>query len=114
MIISKIIGPKESFVVLRKKKVSWNYTFLHNIQIQIQNISIKHSAGVYTENQEYETQMGIFNSTIIKHHIVLFYLFFALEKINWVSRRRKKVGPILNTWVKWIGQRQLQDKMRNI
>ena len=55
------------------------------IQIQIQNIFIEHNTWVYIENQEYETQMVLFNSTITKHHIVVFYLSFALEKTNWVS-----------------------------
>ena len=59
-----------------------------DIQIQIQNIFIEHNTWVYIENQEYETQMGLFNSTITKHHIVVFYLSFALEKTNWVSRWR--------------------------
>ena len=57
-------------------------------KIQIQNIFIEHNTWVYIENQEYETQMGLFNSTITKHHIVVFDLSFALEKTNWVSRCR--------------------------
>ena len=58
------------------------------IQIQIQNIFIEHNTWVYIENQEYKTQMGLFNSTITKHHIVAFDLSFALEKTNWVNRCR--------------------------
>ena len=47
-------------------------------QIQIQNIFIEHSTWVYIEIQEYETQMGLFNSMIITCHILIFDLYFAL------------------------------------
>ena len=65
-----------------------SYDFSGYCQIQIQNIFIEHNTWVYIGNQEYETQMGLFNSRITKHHIVVFDLSFALEKTNWVSRCR--------------------------
>ena len=46
----------------------------------IQNIFIEHSTWVYIEIQEYETQMGLFNSIIITCHILIFDLYFALGR----------------------------------
>ena len=53
---------------------------LFQIQIQIQNIFIEHITWVYIEIQEYETQMGLFNSIIITCHIFIFDLYFALGR----------------------------------